>query len=94
MNIPLRIVGILLRVLNVLLLPLVKFVGGSKRRTPFPEIRNEMLQVPAVDLAERIRNKEVGKSYFVYIQSRLEYPKLRLSEVSIIIFILFFFAQH
>lgn len=70
MNVGLRIVGILLRLLNVLLLPVMKFVGGSKRRTPFPEIRNEMLTVPAVDLAERIRNKELRSEDVVraYIQ--------------------------
>ncbi|XP_055587613.1 fatty-acid amide hydrolase 2-B-like [Uranotaenia lowii] len=51
--------GILLRVLNFVIRPLLKFVGGSRRKTPFPEILNEMLEIPAVDLAERIRNKEL-----------------------------------
>ncbi|XP_055618663.1 fatty-acid amide hydrolase 2-like [Toxorhynchites rutilus septentrionalis] len=55
----LRVLGILLRIANVLLSPLFKFVGGSRRKTAFPQIRNEMLEIPAVDLAERIRNKEL-----------------------------------
>ncbi|XP_058453043.1 fatty-acid amide hydrolase 2-B-like [Malaya genurostris] len=59
MQIWLRVLGVVLRVLNVVLLPLIKFVGGPRRKTPFPEIRNEMLEISAVDLAERIRNKEL-----------------------------------
>uniref|UniRef100_A0A182PA47 Amidase domain-containing protein n=1 Tax=Anopheles epiroticus TaxID=199890 RepID=A0A182PA47_9DIPT len=51
--------GLFLRLLNVLLKPIVAFIGGPKRNTPFPEIRNDMLNIPAVDLAERIRNKEL-----------------------------------
>lgn len=51
--------GLLLRLLNVLLKPFIALFGGSKRTAPFPEIRNDMLRIPAVDLAERIRNKEV-----------------------------------
>uniref|UniRef100_A0A182IVS1 Uncharacterized protein n=1 Tax=Anopheles atroparvus TaxID=41427 RepID=A0A182IVS1_ANOAO len=51
--------GLFLRLVNVLLKPIVAFFGGAKRTTPFPEIRNDMLNIPAVDLAERIRNKEL-----------------------------------
>ncbi|XP_035891461.1 fatty-acid amide hydrolase 2-B-like [Anopheles stephensi] len=51
--------GLFLRLLNTLLKPIVAFIGGPKRTTPFPEIRNDMLNIPAVDLAERIRNKEL-----------------------------------
>uniref|UniRef100_A0A182XIA8 Uncharacterized protein n=1 Tax=Anopheles quadriannulatus TaxID=34691 RepID=A0A182XIA8_ANOQN len=50
--------GLFLRLLNVLLKPIVAFIGGPKRSARFPEIRNDMLNIPAVDLAERIRNKE------------------------------------
>uniref|UniRef100_A0A182W2W7 Amidase domain-containing protein n=1 Tax=Anopheles minimus TaxID=112268 RepID=A0A182W2W7_9DIPT len=59
MEIWLVCLGIVLRVLNVLLKPIVAFIGGPKRTAPFPEIRNDMLNIPAVDLAERIRNKEL-----------------------------------
>ncbi|XP_053680462.1 fatty-acid amide hydrolase 2-B-like [Anopheles nili] len=59
MELWLMCLGLLLRLLNVLLKPFVAFIGGPKRTTPFPEIRNEMLNIPAVDLAERIRNKEL-----------------------------------
>lgn len=59
MQLWLRLLGLLLRISNVLFLPLIKFVGGPRRKAPFPEIRNEMLEMPAVDLAERIRNKEL-----------------------------------
>ncbi|XP_052866207.1 fatty-acid amide hydrolase 2-B-like [Anopheles cruzii] len=59
MEIWLVCLGLLLRLLNVLLKPIVAFVGGSKRTAHFPEIRNDMLNIPAVDLAERIRNKEL-----------------------------------
>ena len=52
--------GLFLRLLNVLLKPIVAFIGGPKRSARFPEIRNDMLNIPAVDLAERIRNKEVS----------------------------------
>ncbi|XP_563817.4 fatty-acid amide hydrolase 2 [Anopheles gambiae] len=51
--------GLFLRLLNVLLKPIVAFIGGPKRSARFPEIRNDMLNIPAVDLAERIRNKEL-----------------------------------
>ncbi|XP_053691584.1 fatty-acid amide hydrolase 2-B-like [Sabethes cyaneus] len=59
MQLWLRVLGVVLRILNVVLTPFIKFVGGPRRKTPFPEIRNEMLEIPAVDLAERIRNKEL-----------------------------------
>lgn len=59
MQLWLRALGVVLRILNVLLSPLIKFVGGARRKDSFPEIRNEMLEIPAVDLAERIRNKEL-----------------------------------
>lgn len=78
MQLWLRVLGVLLRIANVLVLPLIKFVGGPRRKTPFPEIRNEMLEMPAVDLAERIRNKEVSRLEWMEALGRLWEFRMRI----------------
>jgi hypothetical protein len=74
MEILIRIVGVLYRILCFILQPILTFVGGTKRTTEFPQITNEMLEIPAVDLAERIRNKEVSDEVNWSGQLKLRLP--------------------
>uniref|UniRef100_U5ELF6 Putative amidase n=1 Tax=Corethrella appendiculata TaxID=1370023 RepID=U5ELF6_9DIPT len=59
MHLILSVFGIFLRVVDFVLTPFLIIYCGTKRRKPFPQIRNEILLLSAVDLAERIRNKEL-----------------------------------
>ncbi|KFB44114.1 AGAP013161-PA-like protein [Anopheles sinensis] len=61
MELLLKVVALILRVLNVLLGPILAWLGGEQPRTePFPPIRDELLRVPATELAERIRRRTVS----------------------------------
>uniref|UniRef100_A0A182J2R6 Amidase domain-containing protein n=1 Tax=Anopheles atroparvus TaxID=41427 RepID=A0A182J2R6_ANOAO len=60
MELLLKLVALVMRVLNVLLAPILAWLGGEPARTePFPPIKDELLRVPATELAERIRRRTV-----------------------------------
>ncbi len=56
----LRLYGIVLRILYIFVQPILYliFIGFAKHEK-LPGIKNPLLNIPAVDLAEKIRNKEV-----------------------------------
>ncbi|XP_049531851.1 fatty-acid amide hydrolase 2-B-like [Anopheles darlingi] len=55
MELLLKLVALVLRLVNFVLEPILARFGGPKRTEPFPAIRDEVLRVPAVELAEQIR---------------------------------------
>lgn len=65
MEIFLRLYGFLNKVVNYLLTPFLMLIfSGYKNHESLPKIDSPILEICAVDLAEKIRNKEVrSKSY-------------------------------
>ncbi|XP_053680801.1 fatty-acid amide hydrolase 2-A-like [Anopheles nili] len=59
MELLLKLVAFILRVVNLVLEPILARLGGPPRTEPFPVIQNELLLVPATELAERIRQRTV-----------------------------------
>ncbi|XP_050069578.1 fatty-acid amide hydrolase 2-B-like [Anopheles maculipalpis] len=59
MELLLKLVALILRVVNLVLEPILAWIGGPPRTDPFPAIQNELLRVPATELAERIRQGKV-----------------------------------
>lgn len=62
MEIVLRILGIILRIAGFLFVRPVLRLIYRKETGKIPKITNDLLKIPAVDLAEKIRNKEVSLS--------------------------------
>lgn len=52
------IVGVCLKVIRLLAVPILGLIN-RKQTKKLPPIKNELLKLPAVDLAAKIRNKEV-----------------------------------
>lgn len=65
MELILRIVGVILRIVGFFIVRPVLSLIYKKETGKVPKITNDLLKVPAVDLAEKIRNKEVGINWFV-----------------------------
>lgn len=64
MEIYLRLYGLLCKIVNYLITPfLILVFGGSKKSERLPKIDNPILEICAVDLAEKIRNREVSASF-------------------------------
>uniref|UniRef100_A0A182QN69 Amidase domain-containing protein n=1 Tax=Anopheles farauti TaxID=69004 RepID=A0A182QN69_9DIPT len=55
MELLLKLVALVMRVVNVLLEPLLARLGGPARTEPFPVIENDLLRLSATELADRIR---------------------------------------
>lgn len=51
-------IGFLLKIVRIFLLPILKIVYRRQRKR-LPPIKNDLLQIPAVDLANKIRMKQV-----------------------------------
>ena len=61
MEIFLRLFGLLNKIVNYLITPiLILIFGRSKQDQRLPKIDNPILEICAVDLAEKIRNREVS----------------------------------
>lgn len=61
MEIFLRLYGLLSKIANFLLTPfLILIFGGLKKSERLPKIDSPILEICAVDLAEKIRNREVS----------------------------------
>lgn len=61
MELFLRLYGFLNKLVNFLITPLLIFIFG-RRRNSLPKIENPVLEICAVDLAEKIRNREVSEN--------------------------------
>lgn len=60
MELLLRFIGMVMKVLNILSTPFLVISGRYfYRPIKVPPIKNELLRLAAIDLAEKIRNKEV-----------------------------------
>uniref|UniRef100_A0A182MVM3 Amidase domain-containing protein n=1 Tax=Anopheles culicifacies TaxID=139723 RepID=A0A182MVM3_9DIPT len=59
MELLLKLVALVLRVVNIALAPILAWFGGPARTDPFPVIQNELLRVPATELAEKIRQGKI-----------------------------------
>lgn len=68
-----RFAAFLLKIFGYLILPILIFINKRNiKPAKIPPIRNELLYIPAVDLATKIRNKEVSQNintiyYTIYI---------------------------
>lgn len=63
MEILLRLFAILNKILNYLVTPILLIIfGRTKKGYRLPKIDNPILEICAVDLAEKIRNREVSVS--------------------------------
>lgn len=68
-----RFAAFLLKIFGYLILPILIFINKLNiKPAKIPPIRNELLYIPAVDLATKIRNKEVSQNintiyYTIYI---------------------------
>lgn len=61
MELTLRLYGLINKIAYFLLAPLLMLIfGGLKERKKVPKIDNPMLELCAVDLAEKIRNQQVS----------------------------------
>lgn len=61
MEIFLRLYGLLNKIVNYLITPILMLIfGGYKKSDRLPKIENPILEICAVDLAEKIRNREVS----------------------------------
>lgn len=57
----LRLYALLNKILSFLLTPILMLIfGGKKKSEQIPKIDNPILKICAVDLAEKIRNREVS----------------------------------
>lgn len=63
MELFLRVLGIFLRILRLFLLPILALLY-RKETKKLPPIKNHLLLLPAVELADKIRKKEV--IYYMY----------------------------
>lgn len=62
MEIFLRLFGLLNKIVNYLITPILMLIfGGIRKIDPLPKIDNPILEICAVDLAEKIRNREVSQ---------------------------------
>ncbi|XP_035776071.1 fatty-acid amide hydrolase 2-B-like [Anopheles albimanus] len=73
MELVLKLVALVLRLVNFVLEPILARIGGPKRKEPFPVIRDEVLRVPAAELAEQIRqgsrrSADVVRAYVLRIR--------------------------
>uniref|UniRef100_A0A336LYA9 CSON005017 protein n=1 Tax=Culicoides sonorensis TaxID=179676 RepID=A0A336LYA9_CULSO len=77
MELTLRILGVILRILGLIVRPILRLLY-RKQTGKIPKITNDLLKIPAVDLAEKIRNKEVKSEYVVrlYIERLREVNKI------------------
>ena len=70
MELFLRFFGIVQKIINYLMRPFLFLIYDGFRQTDhFPPIKSSLLHISAVDLAEKIRNKEV--SIFTFTQNLL-----------------------
>jgi len=61
MELFLRLYGLLNKLINYLIRPIIILIfGGFKKSDHMPAISNPVLTICAVDLAEKIRNREVS----------------------------------
>lgn len=61
MEISLRLYGFMNKVMNYLMMPFLMLIfSGYKHHESLPKIDSPILEICAVDLAEKIRNKEVS----------------------------------
>lgn len=64
MEILLRFVSFVLKVIGYFLTPLLAIINYVNYRSiRIPPIDNELLKIPAIELAAKIRNKEVNIEY-------------------------------
>lgn len=62
MEIFLRLFGLLNKIVNYLITPILMLIfGGIRKSDHLPKIDNPILEICAVDLAEKIRNREVSQ---------------------------------
>lgn len=73
MELLLRIVGVLLRIVGFFIVRPVLGLLYKKETGKVPKITNDLLKICAVDLAEKIRNKEVRLSGPVVLLNKLEW---------------------
>lgn len=66
MEVILRVAAFLLKCVGFLLMPFLSFFNSYKK-IKIPPIKNDILNIPVVDLAQKIRKKEVYILYFVNI---------------------------
>lgn len=62
MEVILRIGAFLLKLLGFLLMPFLSICSFYKK-IEIPPITNDLLNIPVVDLAQKIRKKEVNSKY-------------------------------
>lgn len=61
MELLLRLYGLINKIVYFLLAPLLMLTfGGLKERKKIPKVDNPMLELSAIDLAEKIRNQQVS----------------------------------
>ena len=62
MELILRLYGLLLKIVNLLITPLLVLIfSGLKKGARIPKIDSPILEICAVDLAEKIRNQQVSE---------------------------------
>ncbi|XP_058058096.1 fatty-acid amide hydrolase 2-B-like [Anopheles bellator] len=59
MELLLKVVALVMRLVNLVLGVFLTWIGGPPRSEPFPVIRDEVLRIPATDLAEQIRKRQL-----------------------------------
>lgn len=59
MELGLRLLMCINKLLSFLFTPILIFIFGNKKQNRLPKITNPILEICAVDLAEKIRNREV-----------------------------------
>lgn len=60
MDLLIRLLALVLKVLGFIMIPINSLINWTKYRThTIPPITNDLLRLPAVDLAAKIRNREV-----------------------------------
>lgn len=61
MEILLRVIGFCFKIVGYFITPLLAIINYlSYRSIQIPSIKNELLKIPAIELASKIRNKEVN----------------------------------